>query len=224
MATGPSRLREFWLREEQQPFTGWDFSYLDHRMVEDRPPWSYSSRATELMHGASSVVDLGTGGGERLLRLQEHWPRKVVAAEDYPPNFRLASERLAPFGVKVVSVRLTADGPMPFDDGEFDLVLNRHAAFNPAEVARILAAGGTFLTQQVHRCRHRESTGTRSPAFSMALARADSCWFILGSTSGIASNRVPAPGPTSPRCCLRGMTSGRVSGRSSLRVGRTRSD
>ena len=34
--------------------------------------------------------------------------------------------------------------------GEFDLVLNRHAAFNPAEVARILAPGGAFLTQQVH--------------------------------------------------------------------------
>jgi hypothetical protein len=39
---------------------------------------------------------------------------------------------------------------MPFEDGEFDLVLNRHSAFNPNEVARILALGGTFLTQQVH--------------------------------------------------------------------------
>ncbi|MCY3603543.1 MAG: hypothetical protein OXH12_10750 [Chloroflexi bacterium] len=39
---------------------------------------------------------------------------------------------------------------MPFADGEFDLVLNRHAAFHPIEVARVLSAGGTFLTQQVH--------------------------------------------------------------------------
>ena len=39
---------------------------------------------------------------------------------------------------------------MPFIDGEFDLVLNRHSAFNPHEVARILGPGGTFLTQQVH--------------------------------------------------------------------------
>lgn len=29
-------------------------------------------------------------------------------------------------------------------------MLNRHAAFNAGEVARILAPGGTFLTQQVH--------------------------------------------------------------------------
>ena len=39
---------------------------------------------------------------------------------------------------------------MPFADDEFDLVLNRHGAFNAAEMARILAPGGIFLTQQVH--------------------------------------------------------------------------
>jgi SAM-dependent methyltransferase len=49
-----------------------------------------------------------------------------------------------------VDVRLADDGLMPFADGEFDLVLNRHSGFNAKEVARILAPGGTFLTQQVH--------------------------------------------------------------------------
>ena len=39
---------------------------------------------------------------------------------------------------------------MPFANDEFDLVLNRHSPFNSKEVARILAPGGTFLTQQVH--------------------------------------------------------------------------
>jgi hypothetical protein len=39
---------------------------------------------------------------------------------------------------------------MPFADGEFDLVLNRHSSLNAGEVARILAPGGTFLTQQIH--------------------------------------------------------------------------
>ncbi len=102
------------------------------------------------MRQASSVIDMGTGGGERLLKLLEHWRGKVVATEDYPPNFRLATERLFPFGVQVVDVRLTDGGPMPFADGEFALVLNRHSGLNAREVARILAPGGTFLTQQVH--------------------------------------------------------------------------
>lgn len=139
-----------WKFEEQQPFVGWDFSYLEGRMLEEQPGWSYSRRATELMRQSSSVLDLDTGGGERFLKLREHWPPKVVATEHYPPNFKLATERLSPFGAKVIDVQLSDFGLMSFADAEFDLVLNRHAAFNPDEVARVLNVGGTFLTQQVH--------------------------------------------------------------------------
>lgn len=143
-------LIEHWRFEEGQPFSGWDFSYLDGRMLEEQPAWSYSSRAAELMKGSDSVLDLDTGGGERFFKLREHWPKKVIATEHYPPNVRLASERLSSFGAQVIDVELSDFGAMPFADCEFDLVLNRHAAFNPAEVGRVLNAGGTFLTQQVH--------------------------------------------------------------------------
>jgi len=144
------KLIENWKYEEQQPFIGWDFSYLDGRMLEDQPEWSYSGRAAELMKQSSSVLDLDTGGGERFLKLREYWPQKVIVTEHYPPNFKLATERLSPFGAEVMDVQLSDFDPMPFDDAEFDLVLNRHAAFNPDEVARVLTIGGTFLTQQVH--------------------------------------------------------------------------
>jgi SAM-dependent methyltransferase len=144
------KLVETWQQEEQQPFAGWDFSYLEKRMLVDDLPWSYMSLAAARMGRSSAVLDMGTGGGERLLELRAHWPAKVAVTEDYPPNLKLATERLAPLGVRVEKVPLTDDGPMPFSDGEFDLVLNRHSGFNPAEVARVLAPGGTFLTQQVH--------------------------------------------------------------------------
>ena len=143
-------LIDLWGLEEQQPFIGWDFSYLDGRMLEEQPDWSYSARAAALMRESASVLDLDTGGGERFLELRQAWPPKVVATEHYPPNFKLATDRLAPFGAQVMDVALSDFGPMSFADGEFDLVLNRHAPFNPDEVARLLAAGGTFLTQQVH--------------------------------------------------------------------------
>jgi hypothetical protein len=77
----PNELIEIWKREEQQHFSGWDFSYLDGRMLEDQAPWSYSSRAAELMRHSSSVIDMDTGGGERFLQLREYWPKKVVATE-----------------------------------------------------------------------------------------------------------------------------------------------
>jgi len=146
----PEELVEKWRFEEGQPFVGWDFSYLEGRLLEEQPNWSYSARAAELMKQSASVLDLDTGGGERFLKLREHWPPKVVVTEHYPPNFNLATERLSPFGAKVIDIQLSDFGSMPFADGEFDLVMNRHAAFNPDEVARVLSSGGTFLTQQVH--------------------------------------------------------------------------
>lgn len=150
MAGAPDKLIDGWLREEQQPFTGWDFSYLDGRMVVGQEPWSYLDRAAELMGQCSSVVDLDTGGGEKLLALRDQWPARVVATEDYAPNYELASERLSPLGATVVRTAVSDTAALPFADREFDLVLNRHAAFNAREVARILSSGGSFLTQQVH--------------------------------------------------------------------------
>lgn len=119
-------------------------------MDEGQEPWSYLDRAAELMGRSSSVLDMDTGGGEKLLSLRDHWPARVVATEDYPPNLELASERLSVHGATVVRAAVSDTAAMPFADGEFDLVLNRHAAFNAPEVARILPGGGSFLTQQVH--------------------------------------------------------------------------
>jgi len=143
-------LVKVWQHEEQQPFTGWDFSYLEGRMQEEDPPWSYPTRAQTLMGAVAAMLDMDTGGGERLLAMRAAWPAKMVATEAYPPNLKLARERLEPLGATVVEVDLSEQHRMPFADAEFGLVLNRHGAFNAAEVARILTPGGVFFTQQVH--------------------------------------------------------------------------
>lgn len=145
-----AELLAIWQHEEAQPFIGWDFSYLAGRMLEDPLPWDYIAQASALMDGATSVLDMDTGGGERLLDMRAHWPDRVVATEEWPPNLALATERLTPQGAEVRDVHITDEDPLPFADGEFALILNRHSAFNAAEIARILAPGGTFLTQQVH--------------------------------------------------------------------------
>ena len=102
------------------------------------------------MRQASAVIDLDTGGGERFtLKLRANWPKKVVATEEYAPNFRLATERLAPLGVQVVDVRLTDDDPMPFAAGEFDLVLIGSAGCNTGMKWRGFSPrADAFLTRQ----------------------------------------------------------------------------
>lgn len=143
-----AELLDAWLWEERQPFSGWDFSRLDGRMSADGEPWDYPRRAAELMRGADSALDMETGGGEVLLSLRDALPPKMAATEGYAPNFELASARLRPLGVDVVEYDASRAARLPFADGEFDLVLNRHGEFDAREVARVLRDGGAFFTQQ----------------------------------------------------------------------------
>lgn len=140
-----------WESEEQQPFSGWDFSYLSGRTKDENPPQRYEPRMIELMQAAESAIDLDTGGGERLLAFRPHWPAHVYATEGYPPNVQLACERLEPLGVHVIELESSELVTLPFENRSFDLVLNRHGGCLPMpEIARVLRPGGSLLTQQVH--------------------------------------------------------------------------
>lgn len=136
-----------WLRhEEQVPLEGWDFSYIAERVKEDPLPWSYTAIVQDALAGAKSFLDLGTGGGERLASLVP-LPSDTPATEGYPPNIPVARARLEPLGVRVHVINDWRS--LPFPDRRFDLVIDRHEAYEPSEVYRVLRPGGKFITQQV---------------------------------------------------------------------------
>jgi SAM-dependent methyltransferase len=127
-------------------FSGWDFSWLEGRWTEDPPPWSYRQRVLAALAGVTALLDLGTGGGEFLASLAP-LPPDTWATENYLPNMAIARARLELLGVHLVTG--VADHALPFPDERFDLVINRHESFNPAEIYRILKPGGRYITQQV---------------------------------------------------------------------------
>jgi SAM-dependent methyltransferase len=158
------------------PVAGWDFSWLARRSSTEPLPWSYRREVARYAGSGGSagsgaaMLDMGTGGGEVLSRLlplllplpgpgsgPESRPVRVVATEAWPPNVPVAAARLRPLGIPVVQNEsppdnTSPDGPggrLPFRDGAFGLVINRHEAFRAAEVSRVLAPGGAFVTQQV---------------------------------------------------------------------------
>jgi SAM-dependent methyltransferase len=118
---------------------------FDGRLDQAPLPWDERAMVRARLASAEALLDLGTGGGERLSALAP-LPRDTVATEGYPPNLPVARERLEPLGVTVVPIE---GDDLPFDDGRFDLVVARHESFDPVEVARVLRPGGTFITQQV---------------------------------------------------------------------------
>jgi SAM-dependent methyltransferase len=127
--------------------TGWDFSWLEGRATEERPPWGYARLLAERLATASASLDVQTGGGE-VLAEAERFPATAVATESWPPNVARATRRLHPRGVVVVAD--PDEPPLPFADGAFDLVTSRHpATIWWDEIARVLRPGGTYLAQHV---------------------------------------------------------------------------
>ncbi|CCW07871.1 MULTISPECIES: class I SAM-dependent methyltransferase [Bacillus] len=129
-------------------FSGWDFSFISEtgRMKSEPLSWSYGSIAFLLMQRAKSMLDMGTGGGEFLSMLQP-FPSTIYATEGYAPNVPIARKKLEPLGVTVVEV--INDTVLPFQDGQFDFIINQHESYAASEIKRILSPHGVFLTQQV---------------------------------------------------------------------------
>lgn len=129
------------------PVEGWDFSWFDGRATEERPPWGYLGLISERMAVARAALDIQTGGGEVLAKIPTA-PPVLAATEAWPPNLAIARRNLAPLGGTVAHV--AEDAPLPFPDATFDLVVSRHPVVTDwPEIARVLAPGGTFLSQQI---------------------------------------------------------------------------
>lgn len=132
---------------ERADVSGWDFSWLDGRASEERPPWGYARVLAERLARAEASLDIQTGGGEVLAEASV-FPPTAVATESWPPNLARATSRLHPRGVVVVAD--ADEPPLPFADGAFDLVTSRHpASIWWDEIARVLRPGGSYLAQHV---------------------------------------------------------------------------
>ncbi|MGW6507472.1 class I SAM-dependent methyltransferase [Streptomyces niveus] len=126
---------------------GWDFSWLDGRATEERPPWGYARSMAERMGRATAALDIQTGGGEVLASVPK-LPPLTVATEAWPPNVARATALLHPLGVAVVSD--DDEPPLPFADAAFDLVVSRHPVHAWwSEIARVLRPGGGYFSQEV---------------------------------------------------------------------------
>jgi SAM-dependent methyltransferase len=156
--TNGASLDELLDEAESQPVLGWDFTWLGNRISTTSLPWDFEEMVLRLARRSPDLLDMGTGGGERLAAMA-YRPLRTVATESWPPNVDRAGSRLRPLGVTVVRSEGAPDnvdqrpgdtrGRLPFPSESFALVSNRHESFVASEVARVLTPGGTFVTQQV---------------------------------------------------------------------------
>ncbi len=144
---------------ESTAFQGWDFSTLGDRLLLEPPHWDFAEIVASAAVWATTMLDMGTGGGEWISSLRARAP-VTVATESWQPNVAIAAVRLRVLRVPVVQTEGAPDnhrqdprdptGRLPFRTEAFDLVSNRHESFRANEVARVLRSDGIFLTQQTH--------------------------------------------------------------------------
>lgn len=140
---------DYLVHEYNQPFNGWDFSYLQGRRtaVHTEKTWDYTDTVVTAMKQGYALLDMHTGGGEQLAQLLTLQPvSKVSATEGYAPNVLTARQHLEPLGVTVYEIH---DESLPFESDSLDLIINRHGSYDPYEVQRVLKTDHLFITQQV---------------------------------------------------------------------------
>jgi SAM-dependent methyltransferase len=142
------QLKNVWKSEEAvAKIKGWDFSHIHGRYTEETDlPWNYDELVRSNLKPNMNLLDMDTGGGEYLLSLH-HPAQKTSATEGYPPNVKLCEEILLPLGINFKQASDYTD--LPFEDEEFDIIINRHGDYAIPELFRILKKGGLFITQQV---------------------------------------------------------------------------
>ena len=139
----------------------WGAGFLPGRFVSTAPSWDYAALARPLLERAGTALDMGTGEGGVLAALAP-LPVLTVAYEEWWPTVPAAKATLRPLGVRLVVARGSRENApvpgaidpverptLPFADHVFDLVLNRHEAFDPRDLHRIVRPDGRFLTEQV---------------------------------------------------------------------------
>ncbi|CAN5660001.1 class I SAM-dependent methyltransferase [soil metagenome] len=175
---------------------GWSFAAMSStgRTDADPMPWSYGSIVIPWIQRAESMLDMGTGGGELLSNLRP-LPAETHATEAWAPNITVARARLEPLGVRVHALEHESD-PLPFAEATFDLVINRHGSYDPAEVFRVLKPGGRFITQQVGGRNNRDlndlfetAPGIDDPSWNLERASRE----VIGANFQIADRREAFP-------------------------------
>ena len=122
---------------------GWDFSFMKTQTQPD--PWNYLDIVALYLNPESHVLDVGTGGGEKFIKLS-HLFKSGVGIDIDPAMVQTAKEN----GKDVRNIVFYSDSDsLQMTDDKFDVILNRHSSFNLTAVFDHLQPNGYFITQQV---------------------------------------------------------------------------
>lgn len=136
-------------KEFYEEIKDWDFSKFEIES-ESLTNWNLYELLNKLANKDSKILDLGTGGGEKLLR---SFPKaKEILGTDFSEGMiETANTNLTLSGRKDVTFKIMDNLNMTVPDNYFDIVVARNTVTDPEQIYKCLKKGGYLLLKGVDR-------------------------------------------------------------------------
>ncbi len=125
---------------------GWDFSQV--KKISEGEQWNFYNEVTQRCRKSDLLLDIGTGGGEKLLSIADSC-LLLVGIDCSKSMIQTANENLQKSGKSNVRFLQMDAENLEFPHHFFNVVSCRQSPFCAKEAAKVLVDGGVFLTQQV---------------------------------------------------------------------------
>lgn len=124
---------------------GWDFSKIKYK-IEDNSEFQFFDEINAKVNYNTILLDLGTGGGEKLLNLISNKCLLKIGTDFSIEMVKCANKQNK--NANVLFFEMDSEN-IKFPDDFFDVISARHTPFNVKEVFRTLKKKGYFFTEQI---------------------------------------------------------------------------
>lgn len=125
----------------------WSFDEFGIR-TESLTSWDLNELINKYADSDSRILDLGTGGGEKLLA--DYPECKEILGTDFSPEMiGTAGRNLERSGRKNITFKVMDNLQMDVPDEHFDIVAARHTVTDPVQILKCLKPGGRLLIRGV---------------------------------------------------------------------------
>ena len=125
----------------------WDFSRIKYE-TEELTKWDFYEKIKENTNEKSLCLDLGTGGGEKVLK---YYPDvgMIIATDFSEEMIKTAKENVKKYPNKKVKFTKMNNLEMNFPKETFDLISARHTIINAKQIYDCLVPGGVLVIEGV---------------------------------------------------------------------------
>ena len=133
--------------EYYEKIKNWSFNEFDIRQ-ERLTNWDMYEELNKIATKDSKILDLGTGGGEKLLK---YFPdcKKIVGTDFSPLMIETANKNLLLSGRKNISFKVMDNLAMDEPEKYYDIVVARNTVTDPVQIYKCLKKGGYLLIHDV---------------------------------------------------------------------------